>query len=162
MQYLAAERMGNVLKPFPDVCCCEVLRTALYRELSDKSLLECVQGKCCEWVLTVRIVNCLWCCGVWKLVAVVCCSDGAAASCNVVDTQVLNPDGNTETWKQLVLFFCVSVLCCIYMLWCFRGTYCFHHQDGWVWFVCGMCRCSAEIGVVVNLTTLSSPPCCWP
>ena len=62
--------MWNVLKPFSDVCCYEVLRTALYRELSGKSLLECLQGKLSEWVLTFWIVNCLWCCGIWKLV---CC-----------------------------------------------------------------------------------------
>ena len=24
MQYLGAQRMGNVLETFPDVCCCEV------------------------------------------------------------------------------------------------------------------------------------------
>ena len=59
MQYLGAERMGNVLEPFPDVCCCEAVRTVLYKDLSDKSLLECVQGKCSESVLTFWIVNCL-------------------------------------------------------------------------------------------------------
>jgi len=48
MQYLGAERMGNVLKAFPDVFFCEVVRTALYRELSDKSLLECLPGKSSE------------------------------------------------------------------------------------------------------------------
>jgi hypothetical protein len=48
MQYLGAERMGNVLKAFPDVFFCEVVRTALYRDLSDKSLLECLPGKSSE------------------------------------------------------------------------------------------------------------------
>ena len=28
-------------------------------------------------------------------------------------------------------------------------------------FVFGMCRCTARIGVVVNLVTLSNPPHCW-
>jgi len=68
MQYLAAARMGNVLETFTDVCCCDVVRSALYRDWSDSSLLECVQGKCSESVLTVLILNCLWGCGVWKLV----------------------------------------------------------------------------------------------
>ena len=31
------------------------------------------------------------------LVAVVCCSDGAVASCNIVDTLDLNPGENMET-----------------------------------------------------------------
>jgi hypothetical protein len=48
MQYLEAERMGNVLETFSDVFFCEVVRTALYRELSDKSLLECLQGESSE------------------------------------------------------------------------------------------------------------------
>jgi hypothetical protein len=48
MQYLGAERMGNVLETFPEVCCCEVVRAALDGDLSDRSLLECVQGKCSE------------------------------------------------------------------------------------------------------------------
>jgi len=32
MQYLGAERMGNVLETFNDVCCCEVVRSAVYRD----------------------------------------------------------------------------------------------------------------------------------
>jgi len=56
--------MGNMLETFPDVCFCELLRSAVYGDLSDKIWLECVQGKCSESVLTVWIVNCLWGCRV--------------------------------------------------------------------------------------------------
>ena len=47
---------------------CAVVRSALYRDLSDRSWLECVQGKSSESVLTFWIVNCLWGCRIWKLV----------------------------------------------------------------------------------------------
>jgi hypothetical protein len=33
MQYLEAERMGNVLETFPDVFFCEVVRTAFVRRI---------------------------------------------------------------------------------------------------------------------------------
>jgi len=68
MRCLGAERIGNVLEPFTDVCCCEVVRCAVRRDWSDRSWLECVQGKCSESVLTFWIVNCLWGFRVWKLV----------------------------------------------------------------------------------------------
>ena len=88
------------------------------------------------------------------LVAVVCCSDSAVASCNVVDTLDLNPGENMETWKQLILFFWISMTCCRCVYWCFRGMGCLHLQGEWVWFVCGMW--GALLGLVSSWTSLLS------
>ena len=95
------------------------------------------------------------------LVAVVHCSDGAAASCNVVDTLCLNRGENMEIWKQLILFVWLSMPGCRYVLWCFRGMHCLHLEGDSVVHVWNV-MCTVEIGVVVNVTTLSSPPHCWP
>ena len=64
MQYLGAERMGNVLELFPDVCCSEV---CIVQRLKWQEFVRMCARKV-QRVLTVWIVNCLWGCGVCKLV----------------------------------------------------------------------------------------------
>jgi len=163
MQYLEAERMGNVLETFTDVCCCEVLRSAVYRDWSDSSWLECVQGKCSEWVVTVWIVNCLWGCGVWKLV---CWLQRYVAVTVLQLAAMLWTHWSwtvVKIWKHENWWSCsFGFVCCVVGVCCVQ-RYVLPLSSGWMKVVCVWnVRCTAVIGVVVNLTTLSSRPHCSP
>ena len=151
---LGAEKIGNVLEPFTDVCCCEVcsVQRLKWQELVTMWARKVQRASSyilhCELFVGLQILK------LGALVAVVCCSDSAVASCNIVNTLDLNPGENMETWIQLILFFSISMLCCRCVYWCFRVMGCLHLQGEWIWFVCGMWV--ALLGLVSLWTSLLS------
>jgi hypothetical protein len=150
---------GKCQWDIPDVCCCEVVRSALYRDLSDKRLLECVQGKSSEWVS--YILDCEPSVGLRSLkvglLVVVTVLQLAALLWTHWAWTLVKIWKHENNWSWSFGFLCCVVgMCCNgsveYTASILRVT---------MTFVFGMCRCTARIGVVVNLVTLSNPPHCW-